>query len=69
MFRKTETNDKNNDINLRTNMQVAPATKADNDFVQEAKEKSKAILPDKIKNIHAECLSFTKRQNEISWLI
>ena len=50
----TETNDKDNVVNLITNVQVAPATKADNDFVPEAIEKSEVILLDKIENIHAD---------------
>jgi hypothetical protein len=50
----TETCDPNNDVNLITNVEVEPASKADNDFVETLVEKSKEILTDKIENLHVD---------------
>ena len=50
----TETCDPSNDVNLITNVEVEPASKADNDFVETLVEKSKEILTDKIENLHAD---------------
>jgi len=50
----TETCDTKNDVDLITDVQVAPATKADNDFIKSAVENSQEILDDKIENLHAD---------------
>jgi len=50
----TETCDPNNDVNLITNVEVEPASKADNDFVETLVEKSKEILTDEIENLHVD---------------
>jgi len=50
----TETCDENNPVNLITDIQTAPATKADNEFTKPATLTSQEILEDKIKNLHAD---------------
>lgn len=50
----TETCDTDNAVNLITDVQVEPATTADNDFIEPAVKNSQEILPDNIENIHAD---------------
>ena len=50
----TETCDSDNTVDLITDVQVEPASQADNDFVKPAIENSQEILPDKIENLHAD---------------
>jgi hypothetical protein len=49
-----ETCDENNPINLITNVQTAPASKADNEFTKPATTNSQKLLQDKISNIHTD---------------
>ena len=49
-----ETCEPNNDVNLITNAEVEPASKADNGFVETLVEKSKEILTDEIENLHVD---------------
>lgn len=50
----TETCDIDNKVNLITDVQVDVATTADSDFIKPAVKNSQKILPDSIKNIHAD---------------
>lgn len=50
----TETCDDTNAVNLITDVQTAPASKADNDFTQSACRNTQKLLQDKIENVHAD---------------
>jgi hypothetical protein len=50
----TETCSENNTVNLITNIQTVPASKADNEFTKPATTNSQELLADKINNIHAD---------------
>ena len=50
----TETCDPNNKVNLITNVETEPASKADNDFIETLVDKSKEILTDEIENLHVD---------------
>ena len=66
----TETCDKNNAVNLITDVQTETATHPDNKFTKPAIENSQGLLQDRIKNVHAdgaynsrESQEFTKKEN------
>lgn len=50
----TETCDEGNEVNLITNVQTEPATKADNEFVEDAVESTQDVLNQKVENTHAD---------------
>ena len=50
----TETCDKDNAVNLITDIQTAPATHPDNKFIKPAIENSSELLQDKVKNVHTD---------------
>jgi len=50
----TETCDSENVVNLITDVQTAPATRADNEFLEPSIKKSRKILTDKIENSHSD---------------
>ncbi len=50
----TETCDSENVVNLITDIQTAPATQADNEFLEPSIKKSRKILTDKIENSHSD---------------
>lgn len=50
----TETCDDEKSVNLITDVQAAPASKADNEFTEPATTNSQELLKDKVENIHAD---------------
>ena len=62
----TETCDDDNTVNLITDVQVEPATTADNSFVKSSIKNSQEILSDDIENLHADGAYNSEKNQEFT---